>query len=98
MTNKDLEDFVSIGELSKLTGITTHTLRVWEKRYGSPKAHRLPSGHRRYPQKDVPRLRAIARALDSGYRASKVVAETLEQIHSLMGLPLIESTASFNDH
>ena len=86
MSIGELEDLISIGELSKLTGITTHTLRMWEKRYGTPKADRLPSGHRRYPKKDVPRLRAIAKALDSGYRASKVVTGTLEQLHSLMGL------------
>ena len=92
-----LEDVISIGELARLTGITTHTLRVWEKRYGTPKAHRLPSGHRRYPKEDVPRLRTIAKALDSGYRASKVVTGTLEQLHSLIGLqPFIESTSNLN--
>ena len=97
MNLNELEDFVSIGELSRVTGITTHTLRMWEKRYGTPKAKRLPSGHRRYPKKDIPRLRAIAKALDSGYRASKVVTGTLEQLHSLMGLqPLVESTSSFD--
>ena len=30
------QDYVAIGELSKLTGIGPHTLRVWEKRYGVP--------------------------------------------------------------
>ncbi len=92
-----LEGLISIGELSKLTGITTHTLRMWEKRYGAPKAQRLPSGHRRYPKRDVPRLRAIAKALDSGYRASKVVTGTLEQLQSLMGLqPFIDSTSGLS--
>ena len=71
MTSNDSEQLISIGELSKLTGVTTHSLRMWEKRYGTPKAHRLPSGHRRYPKEDVPRLRAIVKALESGYRASK---------------------------
>jgi len=86
------ENLISIGELARLTGITTHTLRVWEKRYGTPRSQRLPSGHRRYPKEDVPRLRAIVKALDSGYRASKVVSGTLEELHSLMGLkPLIDS-------
>jgi MerR family transcriptional regulator, light-induced transcriptional regulator len=85
-----MENLISIGELARLTGITTHSLRVWEKRYGSPQSQRLPSGHRRYPKEDVPRLRAIAKALESGYRASKVVSGTLEELHSLMGLkPLI---------
>ena len=61
-----MENFISIGELARLTGITTHTLRVWEKRYGSPSSQRLPSGHRRYPKEDVPRLRAVAKALGWG--------------------------------
>ena len=98
MSNNELKDLIAIGELSRLTGITTHTLRMWEKRYGTPKANRLPSGHRRYPKKDVPRLRAIAKALDSGYRASKVVTGTLEQLHSLMGLqPFIESASGLSN-
>ena len=88
-----MENFISIGELARLTGITTHTLRVWEKRYGTPRSQRLPSGHRRYPKEDVPRLRAIAKALESGYRASKVVSGTLEELHGLMGLkPLMDTS------
>ena len=82
---EDIEDSISIGELAELTGISTHTLRVWEKRYGGPKSQRLPSGHRRYPRDDVPRLRAIAKALESGFRASNVVMGTLEELQSLMG-------------
>ena len=50
-----MEDYLSIGELSGLTGIGVHTLRVWEKRYGAPHSQRLPSGHRRYPKEEVPR-------------------------------------------
>jgi DNA-binding transcriptional MerR regulator/methylmalonyl-CoA mutase cobalamin-binding subunit len=79
------EDYLSIGELSRQTGIGVHTLRVWEKRYGTPISERLPSGHRRYPKEEVPRLKAIARALESGYRASKVVTGTLEELQGLLG-------------
>ncbi len=90
------ENLLTIGELSKLTGITTFTLRMWEKRYGAPKSQRLPSGHRRYPREEVPRLRAIAKALDSGYRASKVVCGTMEELQKLLGvqLPLSAGGAS----
>ena len=87
MTNViKIEDYLSIGELASMTGIGVHTLRVWEKRYGAPHSQRLPSGHRRYPKDEVPRLRAIASALESGYRASKVVTATLEELQALMGL------------
>ena len=81
-----LQDYLSIGELSGMTGIGVHTLRVWEKRYGAPHSQRLPSGHRRYPKEEVPRLKAIASALESGYRASKVVTATMEELQGLMGL------------
>ena len=81
-----LHDYLSIGELSQMTGIGVHTLRVWEKRYGAPHSQRLPSGHRRYPKEEVPRLKAIASALESGYRASKVVTATMEELQGLMGL------------
>ena len=79
------ENLLTIGELSRKTGITTHTLRIWEKRYDSPKAIRLPSGHRRYLPQEVERLRAVARTIKLGFRASKVVGGTLEELHNLMG-------------
>jgi methanogenic corrinoid protein MtbC1 len=79
------ENLITIGELSRRTGITTHTLRVWEKRYDSPKAVRLPSGHRRYLPQEIERLRAVARVIKLGFRPGKVVGDTLEELHSLMG-------------
>jgi len=91
-----MEDFLSIGELSSMTGIGVHTLRVWEKRYGSPHSQRLPSGHRRYSSQEVTRLKAIASALESGYRASKVVTATIEELQELMGL--ISPTQNESDY
>ncbi len=82
----EIAQWIPIGELSRLTGISTHTLRIWEKRYGTPEAHRLPSGHRRYPRDEVPRLRAVAQALDSGFRAGRVVGASLEELQALLGV------------
>lgn len=95
MTNlTTVEDYLSIGELANMTGLGVHTLRVWEKRYGAPQSQRLPSGHRRYPRQEVPRLRAIASALESGYRASKVVTASMEELQVLMGrVPFTNSKA-----
>ena len=89
-----IEDYLSIGELSAMTGIGVHTIRVWEKRYGAPHSSRLPSGHRRYPKEEVPRLKAIASALESGYRASKVATATMEELQALMGLTPITKPKS----
>jgi len=88
----NMKDLINIGELSRLTGIAAPTLRMWEKRYGRPAAHRLPSGHRRYPREEVSRMKAIAQALDSGYRAGKVVCSTLDELRNLLGLERTDSS------
>jgi methanogenic corrinoid protein MtbC1 len=65
--------WLSIGALSRATGIAVETLRTWESRYGFPQPERKPSGHRLYPLAAVPRLRRIAQALALGHRAGQVV-------------------------
>lgn len=67
---------LSIGDLAAASGIAEGTLRAWERRYGRPKARRLPSGHRRYTEEDLTWLRRVAEALARGGRASEVVALT----------------------
>jgi methanogenic corrinoid protein MtbC1 len=62
-----------MGAVTRRTGIGEHTLRAWEKRFGFPTPHRLPSGHRRYSGDQVRLLLMIAKALDCGYRAGDVV-------------------------
>ena len=67
-------DHFSIGDVADATGITPETLRVWERRYGRPKALRLPSGHRRYTAEQIRWLRRVAEALARGHRPHKVVS------------------------
>ena len=95
-------NLLTIGELSKRTGISTHTLRMWEKRYETPQAIRLPSGHRRYLPEEVERLQVVAKALKLGFRASKVVGGTQEELNSLLGLedkasPRVPSSIPIDD-
>ncbi len=46
----------SIAAVSKLTGISCHTLRVWERRYHFPVPERSRAGHRRYSRGQVQAL------------------------------------------
>ena len=77
-------DLLSIGELAGASGISTDTLRAWERRYGRPGPVRLPSGHRRYRACDVPWLRRVAEALSRGHRAGTVVALAPRALESLL--------------
>ena len=64
---------LSIGAVSRATGVPVETLRTWEQRYGFPSAERKPSGHRVYSLSVVPRLRRMADAIATGHRAGDVL-------------------------
>jgi methanogenic corrinoid protein MtbC1 len=98
---------LSIGSLSKATGVPVETLRTWEQRYGFPVAERKPSGHRVYALSNVMRLRRIADAIARGHRAGAVVGATDAELERLLSataapaapgpLPAIPSQASVDE-
>lgn len=61
-----LEGFRS-GELARLAGVSTDTLRHYERKGVLPKARRLDNGYRKYPPDSVDRVRLIRRALAVGF-------------------------------
>ena len=77
---------LSIGALSRATGLAVETLRTWERRYGFPVPERKPSGHRLYPMNHVGRLRRIAAALAQGHRAGDVVGASDDALGALLGM------------
>jgi methanogenic corrinoid protein MtbC1 len=76
---------LSIGALSRATGVPVETLRTWENRYGFPVPERRPSGHRVYALATVPRLQRIAEALARGHRARQVVPASESDLQQLLG-------------
>ena len=56
-----------VGMVSKLTGLSTHTLRMWEKRYSAVVPERTDAGGRLYTDADVNRLRILHRLVQSGH-------------------------------
>jgi MerR family transcriptional regulator, light-induced transcriptional regulator len=91
MTKQQDTAMLSIGALSRATGIPPETLRTWELRYGFPLPERKPSGHRVYPVTSVPRLRRIAEALARGHRAREAVSASQTALSSLLLMGPAES-------
>ncbi len=54
------ETGLGIGEVVERTGVAEATLRMWERRYGFPAPERLASGHRRYSEREIELIRAVA--------------------------------------
>lgn len=79
-----------IGAVARLTGLTDHTIRVWERRYGAVVAERAANGRRKYSPEDVEKLGLLKRLTDAGISISQVagdsIAELGERISSLAEL------------
>ena len=56
-----------VGIVSKMTGLSTHTLRMWEKRYAAVLPKRTDAGGRLYTDADVERLRLLHKLVQSGH-------------------------------
>jgi len=62
----ETEGGLRIRDVVERTGVGEATLRAWERRYDFPAPVRLPSGHRRYTESDVERVRQVVRLRDTG--------------------------------
>lgn len=72
-----------IGALAKLTGLSTHAIRVWERRYGAAAPSRSKGGARLYTEADVQRFRLIKELLERGYSTRAIASLDLGQLSDL---------------
>lgn len=69
----------SISDLAELTGIKTHTLRVWEKRYGLLSPQRTEANIRFFEEADLQNLKSIISLYNNGVKISHIAEMTAEQ-------------------
>jgi MerR family transcriptional regulator, light-induced transcriptional regulator len=63
----------NIGAVSRMTGISIATLRMWEHRYAFPQSARTAGGHRLYSERDVMRLRWVKGQIDQGLQTAQAI-------------------------
>lgn len=73
-------EYYEISAVSRLTGISVHALRVWERRYGVVEPARSDSQRRLYDQNDIRRLTLIKTLTDNGSPISSVARLSLEEL------------------
>jgi len=81
---QDPVQLMSIGALSRATGVPADTLRTWERRYGFPLPERTDAGHRRYSSSTLHRLRLVTRLLELGHRPSTVLGAEEDALRALL--------------
>lgn len=62
----------TISDMERLSGIKSHTLRVWEQRYGIIQPERKDSKHRTYSNEDLKDLLRVVHLYQQGHRISKI--------------------------
>lgn len=76
---KSSQGLLTIGDLAERTGVAPATLRMWEQRHGFPTPDRLPSGHRRYRESDVPVIAEVLRRREDGVRLDVAIDRAVTQ-------------------
>jgi DNA-binding transcriptional MerR regulator len=84
MLTKQTEGKYRIGSAARMTGISTHALRVWERRYNAVEPSRTPGGDRLYSDADIDRLRAIKRLIELGHPVGRIAPLADEPLFELL--------------
>ena len=91
MPTSDLPTY-RIGTAARLTGLSEHLIRVWERRYGAVTPHRAESGVRLYSEANIARLRLLKRATERGHAIGSVAALDEKQLERIAGQPAAAET------
>jgi hypothetical protein len=86
MTSKTngLDDAVySIGVCARRSGLSTHTLRKWESRYGAVRPTRTEGGTRRYTASDIARLSLLRELVAAGHAIGSIAQKPTGELRRM---------------
>jgi DNA-binding transcriptional MerR regulator len=81
---RQTESLYPMRVVTRLTGLSAHTIRVWERRYQAVTPERTSGNSRRYSAEDVRRLTLLRDATGLGYRIKDVAELPDDQLEELV--------------
>jgi len=82
---KEMSGLYPMRVVSRLTGLSADTIRVWERRYGAVAPDRTDGNKRRYSGAHVRRLVLLRRATELGHSIGQVVELSDQELRRLIG-------------
>ncbi|MBD3217170.1 MAG: MerR family transcriptional regulator [candidate division Zixibacteria bacterium] len=70
--------------VAKRSGLTAHTIRAWEKRYGAIEPQRSETKRRLYSDEDIQKLILLRLATEAGYRIGEIAGYSSEKLRDLL--------------
>lgn len=75
----------NIGAVSRLTGLSTHAIRAWEKRYGVVRPERSETNNRRlYSEEDLEKLLLLKKATKLGFNIGVISDLSIPELRSFI--------------
>ncbi len=74
----------SIKVAARLSGLTTHVIRVWEKRYDAVSPDRTDTNRRLYSREEIARLNLLRLATEAGHSIGNIARLPAEQLRKLV--------------
>lgn len=69
-----------IGAVVRMTGLSDHTLRVWERRYQAVDVRRGSNGRRIYEAADIEKFKLLKKLTDEGHSIGQIARESIEEL------------------
>jgi DNA-binding transcriptional MerR regulator/methylmalonyl-CoA mutase cobalamin-binding subunit len=87
----------SIKVAARRSGLSTHVIRVWEKRYDAVSPERTDTNRRLYSEEEIERLTLLRMATVAGHSIGNIARLPLEKLRSLIGKVTAETTTTKRD-
>lgn len=84
MVDQKDEPRYPIRVVSKRSGLSSHVIRVWERRYGAVEPTRTATNRRLYSENDIERFRLLHRATAAGHAISSIATCTRQELLDLL--------------
>jgi len=78
-------DMHPIKYVSKTTGLSSHVIRVWERRYQAVTPTRTATNRRLYSDTDIERLTLLRQATQAGHNISQLTKLPVERLREIVG-------------
>lgn len=95
--SEEMEDtkaeFYEISAVARLTGVSPHVLRVWERRYDVVEPRRSETKRRQYDQSDIHRLALLKTLVDHGHAIGSIAKLSTAQLEERLS-NVLESRVS----
>jgi MerR family transcriptional regulator, light-induced transcriptional regulator len=79
---------IGIAAAARQTGLSAHTLRAWERRYGFPAPRRAASGERLYSAEQVEKLTLLRSLADRGHRPAQIARLSAAELERILADPV----------